>query len=188
MESAGASVRVPVVANLNCPPPEVKPGSQLAAIAVAARSKPRRPPKGARPGRHSDIVRVVDRATGASCGDASSTRTRSRSCREPARPPAFVGRALHRLRRCPRMDNLSRANATTRRQIRARAKLSRRRLAGKTRVAAWSPTFAPARVGDLLMVRIDESQKPRATRDQTPARLGMSLGAPQLFGFAQAIR
>ena len=51
------------------------------------------------------------------------------------------------------------------------------------------PDFRASRVGDLVMIRIDES--PEAAGDaetKTSRDSKMSMGAPQLLGFAQAIQ
>lgn len=49
--------------------------------------------------------------------------------------------------------------------------------------------FRASRVGDLVMVRIDESPEAKGDAETKLDRSSsMSLGAPQLFGFAQAIQ
>lgn len=49
--------------------------------------------------------------------------------------------------------------------------------------------FRASRVGDLVMVRIDESPEAKGDAETKFDRdSSMSLGAPQLFGFAQAIQ
>lgn len=49
--------------------------------------------------------------------------------------------------------------------------------------------FRASRVGDLVMIRIDESPNAKGDADTKMNRdSSMSFGAPQLFGFAQAIQ
>jgi hypothetical protein len=66
VESGGRSVRVPVVASLSCPPPEVKPGAQVTAVAIVGPVKATAPAEARQPGRRGDIIRITNRATGAS--------------------------------------------------------------------------------------------------------------------------
>jgi hypothetical protein len=66
VESGGRSVRVPVIVSLNCPPPEVKPGSQITAVAIVGPVKATAPAEARQPGRRGDIIRITNRATGAS--------------------------------------------------------------------------------------------------------------------------
>jgi hypothetical protein len=66
VESGGHVTRVPVIASLTCPPPEVASGTQLIAIAVVGHVKATAPAEARQPGRVGEIIRVTNRATGAS--------------------------------------------------------------------------------------------------------------------------
>jgi hypothetical protein len=66
VDSGGRSTRVPVIANLTCPPPEVASGQQLLAIAVVGSVKATAPAEARQPGRVGEIIRITNRATGAS--------------------------------------------------------------------------------------------------------------------------
>lgn len=66
IETAGRETRVPVIASLVCPPPEVKPGTQLTAIAQVGPVKASAPAEARQSGRVGEIIRVTNRATGAS--------------------------------------------------------------------------------------------------------------------------
>ena len=66
VDSSGHSTRVPVIASLTCPPPEVTSGQQLLAIAVVGQVKATAPAEARQPGRVGEIIRVTNRATGAS--------------------------------------------------------------------------------------------------------------------------
>jgi flagella basal body P-ring formation protein FlgA len=66
VDSGGHSTRVPVIANLTCPPPEVSSGQQLLAIAVVGHVKATAPAEARQPGRVGEIIRITNRATGAS--------------------------------------------------------------------------------------------------------------------------
>lgn len=66
VESGGQRVRVPVMARLTCPPPEVSAGSQLTVVAAIGAVRASAPAEARQPGRIGEIIRVVNRATGAS--------------------------------------------------------------------------------------------------------------------------
>jgi len=66
IEAGGRETRVPVIATLVCPPPEVKPGTQLTAIAQVGPVKATAPAEARQAGRVGEIIRVTNRATGAS--------------------------------------------------------------------------------------------------------------------------
>ena len=66
VESGGHVTRVPVIASLTCPPPEVASGAQLVAIAVVGHVKASAPAEARQPGRVGEIIRITNRATGAS--------------------------------------------------------------------------------------------------------------------------
>jgi hypothetical protein len=65
VESAGQSTRVPVVAHLSCPPPEVSTGAQVTARVVVGAVVASAPAEARQPGRTGEIIRIVNRATGA---------------------------------------------------------------------------------------------------------------------------
>lgn len=64
--SGGRTTRVPVVASVTCPPPEVSAGTQLTAIAVVGNVRASAPAEARQPGRRGDVIRIINRATGAS--------------------------------------------------------------------------------------------------------------------------
>jgi hypothetical protein len=66
VESGGRSVRVPVVVRLTCPPPEIAAGSQVTAVAVVGHVRASAPAEARQPGRTGEIIRITNRATGAS--------------------------------------------------------------------------------------------------------------------------
>jgi hypothetical protein len=66
VESGGQSARVPVVVHLTCPPPDVTPGAQLTARAVVGQVTASAPAEARQPGRIGEIIRITNRATGAS--------------------------------------------------------------------------------------------------------------------------
>ncbi|MET0388342.1 MAG: flagella basal body P-ring formation protein FlgA [Polyangiales bacterium] len=63
--SGGRVTRVPVITNLSCPPPEVRSGVQLTAVAVVGNVRASAPAEARQPGRRGDIIRIVNKATGA---------------------------------------------------------------------------------------------------------------------------
>jgi len=66
VESGGHNVRVPVVARLACPAPEVNAGSQVTALAVVGHVTASAPAEARQPGRVGEVIRITNRATGAS--------------------------------------------------------------------------------------------------------------------------
>jgi hypothetical protein len=66
VESGGRTVRVPVVVSLSCPPPEVSAGAQVTAVAVVGPVRASAPAEARQPGRRGEIIRITNRATGAS--------------------------------------------------------------------------------------------------------------------------
>jgi hypothetical protein len=64
--AGGRETRVPVIATLVCPPPEVKAGTQLVAIAQVGPVKATAPAEARQTGRVGEIIRITNRATGAS--------------------------------------------------------------------------------------------------------------------------
>lgn len=65
VESGGQRVRVPVVASLTCPAPDVSAGSQLTVFAKIGSVRASAPAEARQPGRIGEIIRVTNRATGA---------------------------------------------------------------------------------------------------------------------------
>jgi hypothetical protein len=66
IEAGGRETRVPVIATLVCPPPEIKPGTQVTAIAQVGPVKATAPAEARQAGRIGEIIRITNRATGAS--------------------------------------------------------------------------------------------------------------------------
>jgi hypothetical protein len=66
VEAGGRETRVPVIATLVCPPPEIKPGTLVTAIAQVGPVKATAPAEARQSGRIGEIIRVTNRATGAS--------------------------------------------------------------------------------------------------------------------------
>lgn len=66
VESGGRSVRVPIVATLSCPPPDVTVGALVTARAVVGAVIATAPVEARQPGRAGEIIRVSNRATGTS--------------------------------------------------------------------------------------------------------------------------
>lgn len=66
ISTGGRETRVPVIATLSCPPPEVAAGTQLIAIAQVGPVKATAPAEARQPGRVGEIIRITNRATGAS--------------------------------------------------------------------------------------------------------------------------
>lgn len=66
VDSGGRETRVPVIAHLTCPPPEVSAGTQLVAIAQVGPVKATAPAEARQSGRVGEIIRITNRATGAS--------------------------------------------------------------------------------------------------------------------------
>lgn len=66
IEAGGRETRVPVIATLVCPPPEIKPGTQVIAIAQVGPVKATAPAEARQAGRIGEIIRITNRATGAS--------------------------------------------------------------------------------------------------------------------------
>ncbi|MEY4577072.1 MAG: Chaperone for flagella basal body P-ring formation [Pseudomonadota bacterium] len=64
--SGGRVTRVPVIASLSCPPPDITSGTQLTAIVIVGNVKASAPAEARQPGRVGDVIRIVNRATGAS--------------------------------------------------------------------------------------------------------------------------
>jgi hypothetical protein len=64
--AGGRETRVPVIASLSCPPPEVAAGTQLIAVAQVGPVKATAPAEARQTGRVGEIIRVTNRATGAS--------------------------------------------------------------------------------------------------------------------------
>jgi hypothetical protein len=76
IQAGGRETRVPVLASLSCPPPEVTPGSQVIAIAQVGPVKATAPAEARQAGRIGEIIRITNRATGASLrGRVVSSRT-----------------------------------------------------------------------------------------------------------------
>jgi hypothetical protein len=65
VESGGQRVRVPVMASLACPAPDVSAGSQLTIFAKIGPVRASAPAEARQPGRIGEIIRVTNRATGA---------------------------------------------------------------------------------------------------------------------------
>lgn len=65
VESGGQRVRVPVIASVLCPPPDVSAGSQLTVYAKIGPVRASAPAEARQPGRVGEIIRVTNRATGA---------------------------------------------------------------------------------------------------------------------------
>jgi hypothetical protein len=65
VESGGQQVRVPVLASLACPEPEVVAGSQITVVARIGRVRATAPAEARQPGRIGEIIRVTNKATGA---------------------------------------------------------------------------------------------------------------------------
>lgn len=63
--SGGQRVRVPVMANLACPAPDVSTGSQLTIFAKIGPVRASAPAEARQPGRVGEIIRVTNRSTGA---------------------------------------------------------------------------------------------------------------------------
>lgn len=66
VDSGGKQVRVPVLASVVCPPPDVSAGSQLTVFAKIGPVRASAPAEARQPGRVGEIIRVTNRATGAS--------------------------------------------------------------------------------------------------------------------------
>jgi hypothetical protein len=66
VESGGQSARVPVVVHLVCPPPDVSPGTQVTARALVGQVTASASAEARQPGRIGEIIRITNRATGAS--------------------------------------------------------------------------------------------------------------------------
>ena len=66
IEAGGRETRVPVIATLVCPPPEIKPGTQVTAVAQVGPVKATAPAEARQAGRIGEIIRITNRATGAS--------------------------------------------------------------------------------------------------------------------------
>jgi hypothetical protein len=66
VDSGGKRVRVPVMASVLCPPPDVSSGSQLTVFAKIGAVRASAPAEARQPGRVGEIIRVTNRATGAS--------------------------------------------------------------------------------------------------------------------------
>jgi hypothetical protein len=66
IESGGQRVRVPVLASVLCPPPDVGAGSQLTVYAKIGAVRASAPAEARQPGRVGEIIRVTNRVTGAS--------------------------------------------------------------------------------------------------------------------------
>jgi len=65
IDSGGQRVRIPVVASLSCPPPEVQSGTQLTVFAQVGLVRASAPAEARQHGRVGEIIRVTNRATGA---------------------------------------------------------------------------------------------------------------------------
>jgi hypothetical protein len=65
VDSGGQRVRVPVMASVLCPPPDVMAGSQLTVFAKIGPVRASAPAEARQPGRIGEIIRVTNRATGA---------------------------------------------------------------------------------------------------------------------------
>lgn len=65
IDSGGQRVRVPVLASLSCPPPEINAGSQLTVFAKIGSVRASAPAEARQPGRVGEIIRVTNRVTGA---------------------------------------------------------------------------------------------------------------------------
>ncbi len=63
--SGGQTVRVPVLASLACPAPDVAPGSQITVVAKVGRVRATAPGEAKQPGRVGEVIRVTNKATGA---------------------------------------------------------------------------------------------------------------------------
>jgi hypothetical protein len=66
IESGGHSARVPVVASLVCPLPAISAGMQVTARAVVGQVTASAPAEARQPGRVGEVIRITNRATGAS--------------------------------------------------------------------------------------------------------------------------
>ncbi|HET6338661.1 MAG TPA: flagella basal body P-ring formation protein FlgA, partial [Polyangiales bacterium] len=66
VESGGQRVRVSVMASLACPAPDVSAGTQLTVFAKIGTVRASAPAEARQPGRIGEIIRVTNRATGAS--------------------------------------------------------------------------------------------------------------------------
>jgi hypothetical protein len=66
VDSGGKRVRVPVMASVLCPPPDVSSGSQLTVFAKIGAVRASAPAEARQPGRIGEIIRVTNRATGVS--------------------------------------------------------------------------------------------------------------------------
>jgi flagella basal body P-ring formation protein FlgA len=66
VDSGGKQVRVPVLASVLCPAPEVSAGAQLTVFAKIGSVRASAPAEARQPGRVGEIIRVTNRATGAS--------------------------------------------------------------------------------------------------------------------------
>jgi hypothetical protein len=64
--SGAHETRIPVVASLSCPAPEISAGAQLVAIAQVGSVKATAPAEARQPGRVGEVIRITNRATGAS--------------------------------------------------------------------------------------------------------------------------
>lgn len=64
--SGGRDTRVPVIASLSCPPPEITAGAHVIAVAQVGPVKATAPAEARQPGRVGEIIRITNRATGAS--------------------------------------------------------------------------------------------------------------------------
>jgi len=66
VETGGREMRLPVIASLTCPPPEIAAGTQVIAIAQVGPVKASAPAEARQAGRIGEIIRITNRATGAS--------------------------------------------------------------------------------------------------------------------------
>lgn len=66
VETGGREMRLPVIASLTCPPPEIAAGTQVIAIAQVGPVKATAPAEARQAGRIGEIIRITNRATGAS--------------------------------------------------------------------------------------------------------------------------
>jgi hypothetical protein len=66
VEAGGVSTRVPLMATLQCPPPDISAGTQVTALAVVGHVWASAPAEARQPGRVGEVIRVTNRATGAS--------------------------------------------------------------------------------------------------------------------------
>jgi hypothetical protein len=64
--TGGRETRVPIIASLNCPPPEIAVGAQVIAVAQVGPVKATAPAEARQAGRVGEIIRITNRATGAS--------------------------------------------------------------------------------------------------------------------------